>query len=81
MRDQMEEADTSTLLVIRENLWQGIEKVIAHFIAGTQDTPASGKAGDCSPAQFGATLTVPLFFKVNTILSQRGEEDWSGRLS
>ena len=76
----MEKASTENLLIIRDNLWEGLRIVGQHFIDGTAHD-RRGTKGAATPAEFGAALTVPLFFKVNTILVNRGEEDYTGRLS
>lgn len=69
---------TETLLVLRENLWNGLGVIGEHFINGTAHDQSS--KGAASPAQFGACLTLPLFFRINTILVERGEEDYTARL-
>lgn len=74
-----ETVSTEVLLVTRQNLWQGLGKVGEHFIAGSATTPPAEKA--CTPAEFGGTLIAPLFFNVNTELVNRGESDWTGKLS
>jgi len=77
--DAMENASTETLTTIRNNLWDGLERIGQAFIDGTSDVRKDDKSA--TPAEFGANLTLPLFFKVNTILVNRGEEDFTGRLS
>lgn len=81
MADGMESSSTETLLIIRENLWGGLAIVGQRFIDGTAHDQDDKVKGSASPAQFGACLVLPLFFKVNTILVNRGEEDYTGRLS
>jgi hypothetical protein len=75
----MEKAETETLLIIRENLWDGLAVIGQRFIDGTAHE-RKGDKGAATPAEFGGVLTLPLFFKVNTILVGRGEEDYTGRL-
>jgi len=79
--DNMEKQPTGVLLVIRENLWNGLAVIGQSFIDGTSDVRKDPDKGTATPAEFGATLTLPLFFKVNTILVNRGEEDYTGRLN
>jgi len=79
MSDGLESTGTEALLVIRDNLWDGLAVIGEHYINGTAQTAKGEK--DCTPEMFGACLTLPLFFKVNTILVNRGEEDYTGRLS
>jgi hypothetical protein len=80
MSDGLTNSSTETLLVIRENLWNGLAVIGERFIDGTAHDQDDKVKGSASPAQFGACLTLPLFFKVNTILVERGEEDYTGRL-
>jgi cobalamin-dependent methionine synthase I len=75
----METASTENLTVIRENLWNGLAVIGQRFIDGTAHE-REGVKGAATPAEFGAVLVLPLFFKVNTILVNRGEEDFTGRL-
>lgn len=77
MEDAFENAPTSTLLAIRENLWNGLGKIGETVIAGTFNKSKNEKAAP--PSQFGQ-LTLQLFLKANTILVNRGEEDWTARL-
>ena len=79
MADGLESASTENLTKIRNNLWDGLAIIGQHYIDGTAQTAKGAK--DCTPEMFGACLTLPLFFKVNTILVNRGEEDYTGRLS
>lgn len=79
MPDAWTDTETAAILTIRENLWNLLGKIGQTFIDGTAHD--SKFEGACTPAQFGASLVLPLFFKVNTILVERGEEDWTGRLS
>lgn len=76
--DGFTDTETAAILTIRENLWNLLGKIGAEFDAGTAHVQRS--EGACTPAQFGASLAMPLFFKVNTILVARGEEDWTARL-
>jgi hypothetical protein len=79
MTDGLVNSSTENLLIIRENLWNGLAIIGQHYIDGTAQTAKGEK--DCTPEMFGACLTAPLFFKVNEILVERGEEDYTGRLS
>lgn len=76
----METASTENLLVIRDNLWDGLAVIGQRFIDGTAHE-REGSKGAASPAEFGGALVLPLFFKVNTILVGRGEEDYTARLN
>lgn len=70
---------TESLVIIRDHLWNALETIGEHFINGTAHDQKT--EGACTPAQFGASLTLPVFFKINTILVERGEEDYTARLS
>ena len=74
-----EEVNSDSLLIVRENLWRGLGEIGNHFIQGTAHV--AQKEGLVSPAQAGASLTLPLFLAINTELVSRGEEDFTGRLS
>ena len=73
MADGIETADTEALLKVRANLWAGLGKVGETIADGTFHVTVGKSA---SPAQAG-WLTLVLFFKTNTELAKRGEEDWT----
>jgi hypothetical protein len=77
--DSMENANTETLKIIRENLWNLIGRIGETLDDGTAFLRRDEKSA--TPAEFGANLALPLFFKINTILVNRNEEDFTGRLS
>jgi hypothetical protein len=80
-KDAMESAETATLIILRDNLWNGLAVIGQHFIDGTAHVSKDPVKGSASPAQFGGALVLPLFFKINTILVARGEEDYTARLN
>jgi hypothetical protein len=63
-----EDVATETLLVIQENLINGLKIVAGHFIAGTQN--ASKKVGATPPSQFGH-LVLALLLGVEDELESR----------
>lgn len=71
--------NTATLRTIRDNLWNLLGVIGDTVTDGTFDV-SPGDKGAASPAQFGGALVLPVFFKINTILVSRGEEDYTGRL-
>jgi hypothetical protein len=67
--DGMEAAKTETLLVIRDNLLKGLDKVAEHMDNGTLDVSPGPKM---NPPRASGELTLMLLAKINTILDERG---------
>lgn len=66
--------DTDVLLIIRDNLISGLDKVVEHMDNGTMDVLMSEKGS--TPRQSGA-FTLMLLAQVNEILSERGiDQKW-----
>lgn len=67
--DGLTRAKTEHLLVIRDNLLKGLDKVAEHLDNGTLDVSPGEKQ---NPPREGGTLTLMLLAKVNEILDKRG---------
>lgn len=67
--DGLASAKTEHLLVIRENLLKGLDKVAEHVDNGTLDVSPGPKV---NPPRAGGTLTLLLLTIVNSILDERG---------
>jgi hypothetical protein len=68
--DGLESAKTENLLVIRDNLLKGLDKVAEHLNNGTLDVGDPAKK--VNPPRAGGELTLLLLAKVNEILDKRG---------
>jgi hypothetical protein len=69
MDDGLTRAKTEHLLVIRDNLLKGLDKVAEHLDNGTLDVSPGEKQ---NPPRAGGELTLLLLAKVNEILDKRG---------
>jgi hypothetical protein len=67
--DGLKNASTETLLVIRDNLLKGLDKVAEHLENGTLDVSPGEKQ---NPPRAGGQLTLMLLTVVNSILDERG---------
>lgn len=67
--DGFKKASTETLLVIRDNMLEGLDKVAEHIEAGTLDVSPGEKQ---NPPRAGGELTLMLLTVVNSILDERG---------
>ena len=67
--DGLSRAKTEHLLVLRDNLLKGLEKVAEHIDAGTLDVSPGEKQ---NPPRSGGQLTLLLLITVNEILDKRG---------
>jgi hypothetical protein len=67
--DGFEATTTENLMVIRDNLLKGLDKVAEHLDNGTLDVSPGEKQ---NPPRAGGQLTLMLLAKVNTILDKRG---------
>lgn len=69
-KDGLEAAPTENLLIIRENLLKGLDKVAEHIENGTLDVGNPEKKEN--PPRVGGQLVLMLLAKVNEILDRRG---------
>jgi hypothetical protein len=67
--DGLKNANTDALLVIRDNLLKGLDKVAEHLENGTLDVSPGEKQ---NPPRAGGELTLMLLTVVNSILDERG---------
>lgn len=67
--DGFKKASTETLLIVRDNMLKGLEKVAEHIEAGTLDVSPGEKQ---NPPRAGGELTLLLLTVVNSILDERG---------
>jgi hypothetical protein len=67
--DGLTTTSTENLLVIRDNLLSGLDKVAEHVDAGTLDVAPGPKV---NPPRGAGTLTLLLLMRVNEILDTRG---------
>lgn len=70
--DGLTRAKTEHLLVIRDNLLKGLDKVAEHIENGTLDVGDPEKK--VNPPRAGGQLTLMLLARVNEILDKRGVE-------
>jgi hypothetical protein len=68
--DGLTRAKTEHLLVIRDNLLKGLDKVAEHIENGTLDV--GDPANKVNPPRAGGELTLMLLARVNEILDKRG---------
>lgn len=68
--DGFQKASTETLLIIRDNMLKGLDKVAEHIEAGTLDVGNPEKKEN--PPRAGGQLTLMLLTVVNSILDERG---------
>lgn len=64
------EKSTETLLILRENMLKGLDKVVEHIENGTLDV--GDPETKTNPPRAGGQLTLMLLGEVNRILDERG---------
>ena len=65
----LENTKTENLLILRDNLLKGLDKVVVHVENGTLDVSPGEKI---NPPRAGGQLTLMLLGEINAILDERG---------